>query len=215
MKRVIAILLLSLLINFSSFAKEKEFHTVLEGKVSAFLAEDACNVYEKSSVSILSVNPGFGKCSGVVVKEDNNHTYILTAKHCISTNEEVYVEDNKAVNIITSVDDDLAILIIEGNITNKKPVKLSNYNLTKDEKVYFIGYPSLVGSYKSVGKILRYSKDWGFAHLKVIGGCSGSGMYKKGGALVGILWGGLRDKDITVFEPLKDIKRFLKSINLL
>ena len=207
--------ILSLLLISPSFVEAKGFNTIFKGNVSAYLAEDACNVYEKSSVSLFSVNPGISKCSGVIIKEHNNRTYVLTAKHCINLNEEVYVEDYEVINIITSVFDDLAILVIEGNIKNKKPAKLSNDNLPKNEMVYFIGYPSLIDTYKSVGKAIKYSKDWGYAHLKSVGGCSGAGIYKKGGYLIGILWGGLRNKDVTIFETLEDIKRFLKSIELL
>ena len=219
MKLLISILCLSMLFFSNVFSEEtektKEFNTVIKKEnVDSFLDKGVCDALEKYCISIFSVNPGLGKCSGVVVKKGETLTYILTAKHCINTNEEMYVEDNKVITMIVSATDDLALLIIEGNIENKEAIKLSNRNAKKEETLYLIGYPSLIDTYKSVGKVLKYTNDWGFAHLKVIGGCSGGGIFTKDGKLVGIIWGGFIREDIGIFEPVTDIKRFLGGFGI-
>lgn len=212
-KKLLLILCLSILICFNGFAKDKEkFYTVFDNKKITKIDKNICNTLEKYCVSIFSVNPGLGKCSGVVINKTQEDTYILTAKHCLNTFEETYVEDNKVIASLASVDDDLAILIVEGDIKDKEVAKLASYNPIKDDKIYLISYPSLIDSYKSIGKIIRYSDDWGFAHLNCISGCSGGGLFNDKEELIGILWGGSERRVLSVFEKLEDIKRFLKIL---
>jgi len=181
---------------------------------------------EKYTVHLFSLGyRGLGSCSGVVLKNYKNYSEVLTCKHCISVNEEFLVEDKKVDKIITSVGDDLAYLIINDRLENKESARLAKRNSRKGERILMVGRPGLVVKYPQKGKVVFYNNSWGFAQLKSLGGCSGSGIFNYEGELVGILWGTYTEQmddsffsiddgvSISIFEPLTDIKRFLKKIN--
>jgi len=166
------------------------------------------------SVTVLTIKKG--SCSGTVIYEDERNHYVLTAKHCIAVSEEMYVEHEKVLYIISSVDEDLAILVVDGKITGKKVAKLSKWKAYRGETVYHIGNPLEV-LYKSSGKVVRDSDDWQYYSFKVIGGCSGGGIFNEDAELVAVVWGGyLRAKDKeprkSVGEPLHDIESFLRLV---
>lgn len=166
---------------------------------------------EKHSVSIFNVNPGMSLCTGVVIDKDEKYTYVITCKHCLSMNEEYYVENSKVKFMISVSEEDLMYLVIEGNLKDKEPVIIVDSPLI-DEKVYYLGYPSLHKDYVSEGKIVRYSDDWGYANLTIKGGCSGGGIFNKKQELVGIVWGYIFADDVTIFESSNDVKLFLEKI---
>ena len=169
---------------------------------------------ETSSVSIFSLGHSIGRCSGVIVKENETSTHVITAKHCINVSEENYVDNNAVTFIVTSTNDDLAYLIVNGKLKDKTPAKLATKSVNLGEAVYHIGYPNWNEEiYKAVGNVSRKTKDWVWAELTSRGGCSGGGIFNAEGKLVGILWGGLTFEPITIFEPLEDIKIFLEKIN--
>jgi len=168
-------------------------------------------IIEESSVSIFSIGEYFTVCSGVICGVNETKTFILTAKHCIQPAEEMYVNEKKADIIITSANDDLALLIIKGRINNKKETQIGNYVYVGD-KVYTIGYPDLsFKPRKAKGEVTRFTDDWGYSTIEVIDGCSGSGFFNRKGELIGIIFADL-DKT-SIFEPLKDVNEFLKTIN--
>jgi S1-C subfamily serine protease len=167
---------------------------------------------DDSAVKIFSISAeDFGGCSGVIVKNDKDVCIILTAKHCLNTHEEIYVEDKPVQLIIASKDDDLTILIVEGNIPDKKAVTIAEYNQTIGDQAYHVGYSNNT-LYEPTGTLTRFTKDWVFYDMYAKPGCSGGGIFNDKNELVGILWGGLTFQDVTIAEPLKDIKRFLKEI---
>lgn len=197
MKKIIFSLILILVLSKSVFSQE-------------VLVQD---IIRKSAVSIFSVGRGVGICSGVLIED----TKVLTAKHCIDTFEEVYVENVSVKSIIASVDDDLALLILSRTIPNKIVTKLAKYNPMIEDNVYHIGYPRF-SEYYSEGVINLKTKDHYYAILDIIPGCSGGGVWNKYGELVGIVWGGMQlgeifsSKTLVVFEPIEDIYKFLRTI---
>ena len=181
-------------------------------KEEAVKKELAYQTAIKSSVSIFSVSgQGSGKCSGVVLKTDSEQSYILTAKHCISTFEEVYVEQAAVKLIVASPNDDLAYLITKTPVNNKVPIKLAKYTPLVSDAIYLIGYPKFK-VYKESSEIIRITKDWIYTNAKAISGCSGGGVFNEKGEFVGILWGGDTYESISIFEPLRDVMRFIKLI---
>lgn len=188
---------------------------------SNVLASDVptANVYDlfrDSTVSIFSVgNGGSGLCSGTVIENKLHRSVVLTAKHCIGLDEEMYVEYIDVAYIATSTDDDLALLILNSYIPYKKPVKFADANIYKGEQVFHIGYPDL-SKYEVDGIVYLPKGDSHYAKMTVISGCSGGGLFNKYGELVGVVWGSLSlnwDKNLTIYEPLSDITKFIKDIN--
>ena len=197
MKKIILNLILILSLSTITFAQEATVQDIIR----------------QSAVSIFSVGSGAGICSGVLIE----NTKILTAKHCIDTFEEVYVENISVKTIIASVDDDLAILVLSKPIPNKVVTKLAKYNSIIGDNVYHIGYPRF-SEYYSEGIVNLKTKDHYYAILDIIPGCSGGGVWNDKGDLVGIAWGGMSlggmfsSKTLAVFEPIEDVYRFLRSI---
>lgn len=166
---------------------------------------------EEITVSIMSSGSGTGICSGTIIKESFNTTYVLTAKHCVGVTEDMRVENNKVSIIITSSTDDLAILYVEGKIPNKSVATIGLFDLEVGEIAYHVSYPNFEKYYRS-GAMFRYNHDWQFLRFKAIGGCSGGGIFNDKAELVGVLWGGFNYNPITIIEPLKDVIAFLELI---
>jgi len=182
---------------------------------------------EKHSVRLFSIGyGGIGGCTGTVLSNDETKATVLTCKHCISIDEELFVEDKKVIKIITAPDNDLAYLIVEGKLKNKKPAKIANKNEETGSKVLMYGKPGLTINYTKTGSVLVYTRHWAFAKLELIGGCSGSGLFNLQGELVGTVWGSYKEggtggtlftepvggTPIGIFEPLTDIKKFLEEV---
>lgn len=172
-----------------------------------------------SAVSIFSVGDGkAGICSGVVLMNGLHSSAVLTAKHCIDTYEEVYVENVIVKSIVVSVDDDLALLILYEYIPNKKETVLAINNPSIGDIIYHIGYPSITGEYLRYGNIVRQTNDHMYAEMNIISGCSGGGVWNQNGELIGIVWGGLgvggfhSSKSFAIFEPISDIYKFLNTL---
>jgi len=171
------------------------------------------------TVSIIMVDRGIGSCSGTIVSENKYNHYVLTAKHCIDVTEEMYVEKNEVLFIITSANDDLALIAVDGKIPGKTIAKLALTDAIVDDTVHHIAYPSGI-MYKMSGKVTRNTKDWQWLDFMAIGGCSGGGIFNEEGELVSVLWGGYshpkpKSPIKSVSEPLKDIKKFLKTIGMI
>lgn len=177
------------------------------------------NVYDtirKSAVSIFSTGNGAGVCSGTVIKNSSTESVVLTAKHCIDVFEYTFVEGIEINHIISSKNDDIAILILKTYIPNKLSAKLGMKNAEKFDKVYFLGYPRF-NEYLESGTVKIDNGDSHYADMKVIPGCSGGGLYNSNAELIGVVWGGLNfdfssEGSRAVYEPLSDINFFLKEI---
>jgi len=171
---------------------------------------------QDSAVSIFMMGAFVGSCSGVVVKVDKGYTYVLTCKHCINVTEEMYVgrlKEQRVIAVFTASDDDLALLKVKGEIEGKAPAKLALFNEKVEKELYHVAYPNLVFKlYRVKGRVLRYTEDWGWALLTAQPGCSGGGIFNSEQELVGILWGGFGN--ITLFEPIEDVWKFLKEVEV-
>ncbi|MCK9545043.1 MAG: serine protease, partial [Novosphingobium sp.] len=202
MKKIIAliIILLSTLLIIKIYKKNinKEILYVPTIKV--------VNPLEKYSVEIVSINPDLGRCTGVVINKTEEETYILTAKHCISTTEEQYVEDVKPSFVFVSATDDLALIILDEDLKNKSVANIRKEEIKLGEESFLFGYPFWDKTPYSVnGKVIRKSTDWVWSLFQAIPGCSGGGVFDENDELIGILWGIMGDEDVSFFEPNTDI----------
>ena len=197
MKKLLITLLIPIIMLFSNFS----------------YAVESENESTQSSVSIFSLgNDGLGRCSGVLISNKYSLNTILTAKHCIDTFQETYVDGKQVDLILASKNDDLALLLVKGNFTNKKPAKIAK-SINFEEPVHIIGYPD-GDIYIDSGTFMIRTKDWEFFNLYARPGCSGGGVFNSKNELVGILWGGLAFEDTAITEPLQDIKAFLKEVRI-
>jgi len=203
MKRIIVIA--TAIILLISFAHAQENVTITKETQAIY------NSIEKHSVQIFMVNQGY--CTGTVLSNEGNAT-VLTCKHCIVPSEETRADYLKTKLIITSGNDDLAYLIMDGFFIDKVPAKLGNYYRLKGEEIYIYGKQGLAHTFTSKGIVIRLTDDWAWSEMEAIPGCSGSGVFNKKSELIGVLGRGMidRGKNITIFEPLFDIKKFLKEV---
>ena len=156
---------------------------------------------------------GFGFCTGTVLSNSENKSFVITAKHCIEASKELYVENLKVIKTYSSISDDIAVLELNNNIPNKTPAILGKNNLKKNDEVFGVGYPNL-DLYPLYGKIFLTAKDDSYIMMKSIHGCSGSGLFNNNDKLIGVLWGGVAvgNVNITLYSPLNEILNFIKDI---
>jgi hypothetical protein len=179
----------------------------------------------RMTVSIFNTNNArSGFCTGVVLVNKKDYAEVLTCKHCIEPFPETYVENNKISRIITSTHQDLALIKVKGYLPGKHSIKLAKYNLPLGETILTYGRPGITSETQDVGTVLRYTDDWGYADLHIIGGDSGSGVFNIKLELVGIIWGRATEQPdvflkreaagqtIGMFEKATDIREFLKEI---
>lgn len=181
---------------------------------------------EKYSVKLFSVGQGIGFCTGTVLSNEAHQSTVITCKHCIQPDEELLVEGNPVTKIITTVGDDLAYLIVQGQIQNKEPAVLGAYNEPIGSTIKMYGQPGMTTIQAVMGEILLYSKDWGYAKIDVLPGCSGAGLFNRDNELIGVIWGGFTEggtgggffsepvggTKIGIFEPTDDIREFLANV---
>lgn len=213
MRKLIAtVIVLALITCFPTSVKAQDFlDSILQKKIEELTNEiRVSKEVQKSTVSILNLGRSAGFCSGVIVDEKENKTYVITCKHCVGPTEEVMVENEQASIIFTPVDDDLALIIVNGKIPNKKPASLAKTNPNLGDKLIHIGYP-IFELYESYGELIRTSKDWHWGSFESKGGCSGGGIYNEQKELVGILWGGLTWDPVSMFEPIEDVHNFINK----
>jgi len=218
MKKFAILLCMILFLSSNVFAEpglQNIFTSLFEDKKPEYTAsEELTKKLESQTVNILMI--GSGGCSGTIIYEDDTNHYVLTAKHCIDLTEEMYVEHKRVSYIMTSANDDLALLVIDGKIPNKTVAIIANWSLFIDDIVHHVSYPSEI-IYKASGKMVRNSDDWQWYDFKVIRGCSGGGIFNEDGELSAVVWGGfLSAKEKaprkSVAEPLNDIKAFLSLV---
>lgn len=205
------LLVLALLSSLTALA----FASNVEDFQTEVKMEKAILIAEKSAVSIFGISgEGMDRCSGVLIRNDKDKTIVLTAKHCVNTDEELYVENILVKDIGVSKNDDIAYFELISPIPNKEPIKISNEESKLEDFVFSLGYPN-GNIYLALGRVINISSDWQFGRMMVVGGCSGGGVYNINGQLVGILWGGFKNEPTSIFEPLNDVKKFIKDKNLL
>jgi hypothetical protein len=213
------VMILAVFVTSAFVVTEKE---VAEMEVNPKVVE-----LEPYIVQLTSIGLGLESCSGVVLSNEVNNTTVLTCKHCIAPSFEMYADDVKVSTIHTTSKEDLAYLILEEPIEGKKAATIATYRPGKETKINMLGRPGMAVTYFKTGKILKYTDNWGFAQLDVIGGCSGTGIFNEDNELVGIVWGAYKEGTeggslfspgeggvgIGIFEPLYDIQDFLRNIH--
>ena len=165
------------------------------------------------TVSLFSeyTDGGFGSCTGVVLKNTPEESYVLTAKHCTSDKQAIYIGDIQGKYYIVGADKDLAIIYFSRHIKNKFPIQLASY-VTVGQTIYHLGYPSGKEYYK-LADVDTITTGNIYTKAISIPGCSGGGVFNEYGELVGILWGG--NKEISATVSLRYIKKFLRNFDYL
>ncbi len=224
MKRILLSLILLLSFSTLSFAQVGVIPEVKIEPINlkALALKSTVKRVIDHSVSIVLLSDGFGTCSGVLIKNTAHESIVLTAKHCIGTVEELYVEGILANVVGISLYDDLAYIKLNEIIPNKSAAYISQFDPVKGDLVIAIGYPSL-SLHVGMGESHLRTKDWQFVKINIIPGCSGGGAFNQYGELVGIAWGNIGNKKereknettIGIFERLEDIINFVKENKLL
>ena len=163
---------------------------------------------------IFGTGRGFGGCSGVVIKNTPTESVVLTAKHCLSFDGEMYVQSLEVISVGSSLKSDLAYVVLDEFIPNKTPVRLSNYLPKSGDKIVAIGFP---GSdlYITKGSIFVQTPKEQYAWLEIISGCSGGGVYNTHGELIGLMIRHYPAMDISVLIRLEDIHTLINVNQLL
>lgn len=168
-----------------------------------------------SSVSLFGVGEkGFGSCSGVVIKNTPTESIVLTAKHCIVYEKEIFVEDIKIDSVGVSISKDLGYLRLNKFIPFKTPATLSNYIPHSKDRITGIGYPK--GElYITKGKIFLETLDYQMTRMEIVSGCSGGGVFNEDGELIGIILGHVPYLNISMLVKLQDLHKFIAVNKLL
>ena len=176
-----------------------------------YIPNDVYYNMRKSTVSLNMVTGGqHGICSGTLIKNDIDSAEVITAKHCVGKMDEIYVDNVLSLYHIISANDDLALIMINDHIVGKESARMADEDSKLSEFVYHMGYPKRE-LYTSSGRVSLVTMDWHYFHGTSIPGCSGGGIWNEEGELTGVLWGGL-GKNLVIYEPIKDVKKFLKMI---
>jgi V8-like Glu-specific endopeptidase len=201
-------------------------YTPLDNKTLVFIQlSSTIDKMRSTSVSLLMTSDkNTGICSGTVIKNTDEESIVLTAKHCMPDKpawikifynnkwygETIYAESSASVDYISSKDDDLALLFFNEKIEGKTSVKIAETPLNAHELAKHIGYPEM-SEYIASGYIIRKTHKDYYIEMTAIGGCSGGGMYNIDGELIGVLYAGITwtMKTTTLFNGLEDINRFL------
>lgn len=169
--------------------------------------------------------------TGVVIKITDKETYILTNNHVAGkdeTNVKLYVENGKekikAIVVKNHETEDVAVIKIEGQLTNKTAIPGISM-VTIQDPVYVVGNPLGIKYVYSEGVVAGYEYTSMLIQMPLIYGNSGSGVFDKNGDLVGLVyalegypgWMGIPMARIThslIIDSIT-IKPFLKSLGVI
>ena len=163
---------------------------------------------------IFGTDRGFGGCSGVVIKNTPTKSIVLTAKHCLSFDGEMYVQSLEVSSVGTALKSDLAYVVLNEFIPNKTPIRLSNYLPKSGDKIVAIGFPGS-NLYITKDSIFVQTPKEQYAWLEIISGCSGGGVYNTHGELIGIMVRHYPTLDISILVRLEDIHTLINVNRLL
>jgi hypothetical protein len=161
-------------------------------------------------------------CSGIIIKEDNYSTGILTARHCFEgknivktlINDEYLVVKQELANDI-----DVAYIEIAQSLLRFNPISIAKYNANEHDYVYYLGYPPEKKMFE-IGIVFYNTLKQQIIIMNSIGGCSGSGVVNQNKELIGILWGGDtinwfgQKVDRLAITPIEKIKPFLIKLKI-
>ena len=169
-----------------------------------------------STVPVTSVQYGsFGRCTGVVIKNTPNESIVLTAKHCIVFEGDMYVESLKVDLVRSSYKSDLAYLTVSEFIPYKTPVTLSNHIPRNGDKFIGVGYPTK-GLTVVKGSIFVQTPIEQYVWIKDIPkGSSGGGAFNKEGELIGIMIRHYPGAKMGILVRLEDIHTIINVNKLL
>jgi len=168
-----------------------------------------------STVNVIMKDFGiYSSCSGVVIKNTPNKSIVLTAKHCIGFEGEMYIDGLPVIASQSSLKSDLAYLVVNNFIPNKTPARLSNYIPKNGDKIIAVGYPGRL-IYSSKGTIFTQSPIEQLANLTVKKGCSGGGVYNVNGELIGLTIRYYPSINISILVKLEDIHTIVNVNKLL
>lgn len=165
----------------------------------------------KTTVPLFNIgNNAYGSCTGVILENNADKAVILTAKHCIDKKYKIFADTLRSSKNIISDKYDLALIILSHELVGKTSVVLAKEDVKDHTAIYTIGFPMLE-VFIDIGETLMYNNDGLLvAHMKVIGGCSGGGVFNTKGDLIGINVRAIDNSRISFFEPLDHIKDFLR-----
>lgn len=160
---------------------------------------------------VLVIDEGFdgGICTGTVLKNDWDNVVVLTAKHCIGEQPDLYIESSPVHDYEISKKYDLALLYSKYKLEDKTPAKLSVYNAQRGEELFGLGYSTAEG-YPLFGTQFFKIKHNSYVKMSVKSGCSGSGLFNKDNELVGTIWGGTGLK-LGVYTPISYVRKFFRE----
>ncbi len=170
-----------------------------------------------STVQIITVNFGkFGRCTGVVIKNTPTKSIVLTAKHCVVFEGDMYIGSLKVDTVVASYKSDIAYLTLNEFIPYKTPVRLSNYIPAKGDKFIGIGYPTK-GLTIVKGSIFVQTPTEQYVWTKeaIPNGSSGGGAFNKDGELIGIMVRYHSIVKMGILVRLEDIHALINANKLL
>lgn len=168
-----------------------------------------------SSVRIRIVSDeGTYLCSGVVIKNTPTESIVLTAKHCVEPDSDIFVESFVATEVGVSKFIDIAYIKVSDYIFFKTPARILYHPSKLGDKILGVGYPGK-HLYVVRGETGIPLISTTISFMKIKKGCSGGGIYNDYGELVGIMVAHIPMTDITFSIKLSDIHKFILKNRLL
>jgi len=155
---------------------------------------------------------GDGTCTGVLIKNTPKEAVVLTAKHCIGTVNEIYVEGILVTEVGINKSHDIAYVKTNEEIPNKTVTHFAKKNPVMKETVIGIGYP-LLDLDIAVGQYRVITDKYQILSMVIKPGFSGGGIFNKDAKLCGLMVG--MERTLTVAEKLETIYDFINENKLL
>lgn len=132
--------------------------------------------------------------TGVIIKESEMYTYILTNAHVAGKGQidvKLGVQNGDSVTeakiIKYSEDVDLAVISVKGHIKDKRAI-LGYSNINPQDKVYLVGHHLGRRYLYGEGVCAGYDGDSLVIQIPTLFGDSGSGIFNQDGLLVGVVF---------------------------
>jgi len=189
---------------------------VLFGSINVF-ALDKQDV-SKSTVYLWgqTYDDQYLSCTGVVIKNSEAGSVILTANHCVEDTKKLLVEFHDAYTLARSDNYDLALVYTSNYLRYKTVAKISETSMKLNQQIFMLGILTTQDRWEK-GRAVQYLPIFNLYALilEVQGGCSGGGIWNTNGELAGILVAALEiaDKDtaISFAEPVDHILKFFDT----